>query len=230
MMVLWMLDGTVVKLVSLKKSVQKIVCYFVADTWAPAKWSCSRHPRTCCPIPQNFVIVCNTNYKILTQHIVRRIQCVVLKAGRRTEVRRTEIHGQKSNGRKSAAQCQRSPRCSSPVSFMAMAMATWSCSDASSRCYSTASSQRCNTASSQRYNAATRVAAVLRRCCSTRRDNAVAARIATALLQQALRQRCGAALARVATTLRRCSSSQQRRKAAHYATMASGSSARGNNR
>jgi ribosomal protein L40E len=71
---------------------------------------------------------------------------------------------------------------------------------------------------------------VLRRCCSTRRDNAVAARIATALLQQALRQRCGAALARVATTLRRCSSSQQRRKAAHYATMASGSSARGNNR
>jgi len=35
MMVLWMLDGTIVKFVSLKKSAQKIVCYFVADTWAP---------------------------------------------------------------------------------------------------------------------------------------------------------------------------------------------------
>jgi hypothetical protein len=34
--VLWMLDGTVVKIVSLKKLVQRIVCYFVADTWALA--------------------------------------------------------------------------------------------------------------------------------------------------------------------------------------------------
>jgi hypothetical protein len=34
MLVLWMLDGTVVKLVSLKKSAQKIVCYFVANTLA----------------------------------------------------------------------------------------------------------------------------------------------------------------------------------------------------
>jgi hypothetical protein len=34
MMVLWTLDGTVVKLVSLKKSAQKIMCYFVADTLA----------------------------------------------------------------------------------------------------------------------------------------------------------------------------------------------------
>jgi hypothetical protein len=32
--VLWMFDGTVVKIVSLKKSVQRIVCYFVADIWA----------------------------------------------------------------------------------------------------------------------------------------------------------------------------------------------------
>ncbi|CAN5967766.1 unnamed protein product [Sphagnum jensenii] len=78
-----------------------------------------------------------------------------------------------------------------------MAMATWSCSGASSRCYSTASSQR--------YNAAARVAAVLRRCCSTCREN-VAAMLqlaslrhyavgAAALLQQALRQRCGNAAA-----------------------------------
>jgi len=29
-----MLDGIVVKIVSLKKSVQRIMCYFVADTWA----------------------------------------------------------------------------------------------------------------------------------------------------------------------------------------------------
>jgi len=34
MMVLWMLDGIVVKLMSLKKSAQKIVCYFIADTLA----------------------------------------------------------------------------------------------------------------------------------------------------------------------------------------------------
>jgi hypothetical protein len=71
MMVLWILDGIIVKFVSLKKSAQKIVCYFVADTWAPAQRSCSHHPRTCCcPIPQNFVIVRNTNYKILTQCMV----------------------------------------------------------------------------------------------------------------------------------------------------------------
>jgi hypothetical protein len=43
-------------------------------------------------------------------------------------------------------------------------------------------------------------------------------------LQQALQQRCGAALARVATTLRCCCSSQQWRKAT------SGSSAGGNGR
>jgi len=35
-MVLWMLDGTVLKIVSLKKSAQRIVCYFVVDTWALA--------------------------------------------------------------------------------------------------------------------------------------------------------------------------------------------------
>jgi len=34
--VLWMLDGTVVKIVSLKKLAQRIVCYYVADTWALA--------------------------------------------------------------------------------------------------------------------------------------------------------------------------------------------------
>jgi len=32
-----MLDGTIVKIVSLKKSTQSIVCYFIADTWALAK-------------------------------------------------------------------------------------------------------------------------------------------------------------------------------------------------
>jgi hypothetical protein len=30
--VLWMLDSIIVKIVSLKKSAQKIVCYFVVDT------------------------------------------------------------------------------------------------------------------------------------------------------------------------------------------------------
>jgi hypothetical protein len=35
--VLCMLDGTVMKIVSLKKSAQKIVCYFVVDTWALAE-------------------------------------------------------------------------------------------------------------------------------------------------------------------------------------------------
>jgi hypothetical protein len=34
--VLWMLDGIVVKIVSLKKLAQRIVCYYVADTWALA--------------------------------------------------------------------------------------------------------------------------------------------------------------------------------------------------
>jgi hypothetical protein len=32
-----MFDGTVVKIVSLKKSAQRIVCYFIANTWALAK-------------------------------------------------------------------------------------------------------------------------------------------------------------------------------------------------
>jgi hypothetical protein len=82
---------------------------------------------------------------------------------------------------------------------------------------------------------ATRVAGALRRCCSTCRSNAAVACVAAALLQQALRQccirqHCGAALARVAAALWRCCSPQQRRKAAHYATMASGSSVRGNGR
>jgi hypothetical protein len=36
-MVLQTLDGTVVTIVNLKKSAQKIVCYFVADTWALAE-------------------------------------------------------------------------------------------------------------------------------------------------------------------------------------------------
>ncbi len=119
-----------------------------------------------------------------------------------------------------------------------MAMATWSCNGASSR--------RCNTASSQRYNVAARIATVLRRCCSTCRGSVVA------LLQHASRQhccssrRCGTIAAGAATMLRRyfsshrgnavalllrrCCSSQQRQKAAHYVTMASGSNARGNGR
>jgi hypothetical protein len=39
---------------------------------------------------------------------------------------------------------------------------------------------------------------------SWERCDAVAARVAAALLQQALRERCGPAMARVAATLRRC--------------------------
>jgi hypothetical protein len=35
--VLYMLDGTIVKIMSLKKSAQRIACYFVADTWALAE-------------------------------------------------------------------------------------------------------------------------------------------------------------------------------------------------
>jgi hypothetical protein len=35
-MVLYTIDGIVVMLVSLKKSIQKIVCYFVTNTWALA--------------------------------------------------------------------------------------------------------------------------------------------------------------------------------------------------
>jgi hypothetical protein len=34
--VLWMLDGTVVKIVGLKKLAQRIMCYYVADTWTLA--------------------------------------------------------------------------------------------------------------------------------------------------------------------------------------------------
>jgi hypothetical protein len=33
-----MIDGTIVKIMSLKKSAQMIVCYFVANTLALAKW------------------------------------------------------------------------------------------------------------------------------------------------------------------------------------------------
>jgi hypothetical protein len=32
-----MLDGLVVKIVSLKKSIQRIVCYFVTNIWALAE-------------------------------------------------------------------------------------------------------------------------------------------------------------------------------------------------
>jgi hypothetical protein len=115
----------------------------------------------------------------------------------RTQDRRTEVQGRKSHGRKLTPQRQRSPRRNSPVSFVAMVMATWSCSGASSR--------HCSTISSQRYNAAAHIAAALRHCCSTCRGN-----VATTLLQLASRQRCcssrryDAALARVATMLRRC--------------------------
>jgi hypothetical protein len=34
MMVLWMLDGTVVKIVNSKILVQRVVCYFIIDTLA----------------------------------------------------------------------------------------------------------------------------------------------------------------------------------------------------
>jgi len=34
MMVLWMLDGTIVKIVNSKILVQRVVCYFVIDTLA----------------------------------------------------------------------------------------------------------------------------------------------------------------------------------------------------
>jgi hypothetical protein len=34
MMVLWMLDGTVMKIVNSKILVQRVVCYFVTDTLA----------------------------------------------------------------------------------------------------------------------------------------------------------------------------------------------------
>ncbi len=126
--------------------------------------------------------------------------------GRRTNGRKFD--GRKSNGRKSVAQRQRSSHRSSPVSFVAMAMATWSCSGASSRCYSTVSSRRCSTASSQRYNAAACVATVLWCCCSTCRGSVAA------LLQHASRQRCcssrrcGTIAAGVVATLRRCFSSR----------------------
>jgi hypothetical protein len=34
MMVMWMLDGTVVKIVNSKILVQRVVCYFITDTLA----------------------------------------------------------------------------------------------------------------------------------------------------------------------------------------------------
>jgi hypothetical protein len=77
---------------------------------------------------------------------------------------------------------------------------------------------------------AARVAAALlqqalRRCFSSHRGNVAA------LLQQALRRCFSSHRGNVAALLlRRCCSSQQRRKATHYATMASGSSARGNDK
>jgi len=131
--------------------------------------------------------------------------------------------GRKANGRKSDTQRQKSPRRNLPVSFVAMAMATWNCSGASSRCYNTKSSRRCNTASLRRcsipslrrcsttslrrcsttsshcYDAVARVAATLRRCCSMCHGS-----VATLLQHASLRQRCGAALARVVATLQRC--------------------------
>jgi len=128
--------------------------------------------------------------------------------GRKSD-RRKSMDGVR--GRKSAPQRQRSPRRSSPVSFVAMAMVTWSCSGASSRCFSTASSRcynttslrRCNITSLQRSNAVARIATALRRCCSMCRDDTAA------LLQHASWQRCcntrrgNAAVTRVAATVGR---------------------------
>jgi hypothetical protein len=70
-----MRNGIVMKILTSKKSTQMIVCYFVA--LALAEQQCSHHPRTwCCLMPQNFVAIQNTNYKVLTQHIIWRIRCV----------------------------------------------------------------------------------------------------------------------------------------------------------
>ncbi len=53
------------KIVSSKKSVQMIVCYFVADTLALEERSCSHHPKTWCyPMPQNFVAIQSTRYDL----------------------------------------------------------------------------------------------------------------------------------------------------------------------
>jgi len=64
------------------------------------------------------------------------------------------------------------------------------------------------------------------RCCSSRRCGIVATG-AAATLRRCFSSRRGSA---ATLLLRRCCSPQQRRKAAHYATMTSGSSARGNGR
>jgi len=70
MMVLWMLDGIVVKLVNSKILVPRVVCYFVTDTLVLDE-EYFHHPRTwCCPMPQNFVIVRSTTYKILKQRTI----------------------------------------------------------------------------------------------------------------------------------------------------------------
>jgi len=37
MVMLYMLDGTIVKIMSVNKSAQRIVCYFIIDIWALAE-------------------------------------------------------------------------------------------------------------------------------------------------------------------------------------------------
>ncbi len=71
MMVLRMFGGTVVRIVNSKILVQMVVCYFVTDTLVLDEYYYFHHPRTwCCPMPQNFVTVRSTNYKILTQRTI----------------------------------------------------------------------------------------------------------------------------------------------------------------
>jgi hypothetical protein len=53
-----MFDGTIVKIVSSKELAQKIVSYFVTNTWALVEQYYSHRSKTwCCPMPQNFLSV-----------------------------------------------------------------------------------------------------------------------------------------------------------------------------
>ncbi len=59
------------KIVSSKKSIQMIVCYFVDDTLALAEQKCFHHPKTwCCPMPQNFVAIQSISNKVLTKSMM----------------------------------------------------------------------------------------------------------------------------------------------------------------
>jgi hypothetical protein len=62
--VLYTFDSIIAKIVSSKKSAQRIVCYFIVDSLVLVERYYSHHLKTWCfPMPQSYIAIHNTRYK-----------------------------------------------------------------------------------------------------------------------------------------------------------------------